>query len=198
MARRTGSTAEDTRARLHDAATRLFARHGFAAVSMRQIAAEMGVQAGTLYLYTPDKQALLAELMQQHLQALMAALAALPALDDPLARLDQFARFHVTWHIDRPEAVVIAYMELRNLTPDNFARIEAGRRAYENALEAILRDGAARGVMAVPDARLATMALIALLTGVTQWYREGGRLSRAEVAAIYAGMAVRAVLPPAG
>lgn len=198
MARRTGSTAEETRARLHDAATRLFARHGFAAVTMRQIAAEMGVQVGTLYLYTPDKQALLADLMQQHLRALMTALAALPVPDDPVARLEQFARFHVTWHIDRPDAVVIAYMELRNLTPDNFARIEAGRRAYEGALEAILRDGAARGVLAVPDARLATMALIALLTGVTHWFREGGRLTRAEVAGIYAGMAVRAVLPPAG
>ena len=61
------------------------------------------------------------------------------------------------------------------------------------ALEAILRDGVAVGAFRVPDAKLATRALIAMLTGVTQWFRDGGRLARAEVEAIYAEMALRAV-----
>ncbi len=193
MARRSGSTAEDTRARLRAAALRLFARQGYAAVSMRQIAAEVGVQAGALYLYTPDKQGLLYDLMQGHLAELHAALAGLPRLSDPAARLERFARFHVTWHLDRPEAVFVAYMELRNLSPENFVAVEAGRRAYEDALEAILRDGQAAGVFAVADTRLTTLALIAMLTGVTQWFREGGRLSRAQVADHYAAMALNAV-----
>jgi hypothetical protein len=84
-------------------------------------------------------------------------------------------------------------MELRNLEPANFTAIEALRRRYENMLEAILRDGRAAGVFAVPDTKLATLALIAMLTGVTNWYREGGRLGRAEVEAIYAAMALNAV-----
>ena len=45
----------------------------------------------------------------------------------------------------------------------------------------------------LPDTKLATLALIAMLTGVTNWYREGGRLSRADVEAIYADMALKAV-----
>ena len=48
-------------------------------------------------------------------------------------------------------------------------------------------------VFRVSDPRLATMALIAMLTGVTAWYREGGRLGRAEVEAIYWDMVRRAV-----
>jgi len=40
---------------------------------MRQIAAEVGVQAGALYLYTPDKQTLLFDLMIEHLDQLQAA-----------------------------------------------------------------------------------------------------------------------------
>lgn len=193
MARRTGSNAQITGPRMRAAALRLFARHGYAAVSMRQIAAEVGVQAGALYLYTPDKQALLYDLMQAHMDDLLAAHDALPQDGGPAARLDRFARFHVTFHLDRPEAVFIAYMELRNLTPDNFARIEAARRAYEDRLEAILRDGRAAGAFDLPDPKLATLALIAMLTGVTNWYRDGGRLGRAEVADIYARMALRAV-----
>ncbi len=194
MARRSGSQGEVTGQRLREAALRLFARHGYAAVSMRRIAAEVGVQAGALYLYTPDKQTLLFELMRGHLEHLLAVWAAeddaaLPAAE----RLGRFAQFHVGYHLDRPDLVFIAYMELRNLEPANFAVIEGLRRHYEDALEAILRAGQLQGAFAVPDTRLAAMALIALLTGVTTWYREGGRLGRTQVAEIYADMALKAV-----
>ena len=95
MARKTGSHSDITGPRIRAVAERLFARHGYAAVSMRQIAAEVGVQAGALYLYTPDKQSLLADMMREHLEALLAALAGLPVQDDPAEALAQFARFHV-------------------------------------------------------------------------------------------------------
>ena len=193
MARKTGSHSDITGPRIRAAALKLFARHGYAAVSMRQIAAEVGVQAGALYLYTPDKQSLLAELMADHMETVLAALAQEPMPADPVGRLDAFARFHVRFHLERPEAVFVAYMELRNLEPARFARIEALRRRYEDALESILRDGVAAGAFRIPDTKLATLALIAMLTGVTTWYREGGRLGRAEVAGIYADMACKAV-----
>lgn len=193
MARKTGSHGEITGPRLRQAARALFARHGFAAVSMRQIAAEVGVQAGALYLYTPDKQSLLFDLMRQHLEELLAAVDTEPRPETPTERLAGFVRFHIRYHLDRPEEVFIAYMELRNLTPGNFAAIEALRHAYEARLEAILRDGMAAGAFEVADSKLATLGVIAMLNGVTQWYRDGGRLSRDEVEAIYAEMALRAV-----
>ncbi|MDP3959674.1 MAG: TetR/AcrR family transcriptional regulator [Pseudorhodobacter sp.] len=193
MARKTGSHSDITGPRVRAAALRLFASAGYAAVSMRQIAAEVGVQAGALYLYTEGKQSLLFDLMQGHMDDLLAALAALPPLPDPRARLDQFARFHIAFHLERLDAVFIAYMELRNLAPENFARIEALRHRYEGALQAILRDGVAVGQFHLPDTRLATLALIAMLTGVTNWYRASGRLTRVEVETIYAEMALRAV-----
>jgi AcrR family transcriptional regulator len=55
MARTQGSHSDITGPRLRAVALALFARHGFAAVSMRRIAGEVGVQAGALYNYTPDK-----------------------------------------------------------------------------------------------------------------------------------------------
>ncbi len=193
MARKTGSHAEITGPRIRAAAARLFARHGFAAVSMRRIAAEVGVQAGALYLYTPDKQTLLFELMRDHLEDLLAAWAAADAPGPPDARLARFVRFHIGFHLARPDDVFIAYMELRNLESGNFAAIEALRRRYEDALEAILRAGREAGLFAIPDTKLATMALIAMLTGVNTWYREGGRLSGDDVAEIYTDMALKAV-----
>lgn len=193
MARKTGSHSEITGPRVREAALRLFARHGFAAVSMRQIAAEVGVQAGALYLYTPDKETLLFDLLKAHMDDLLAAWANADKGDDPRAQLETFVRFHIGFNLDRPEAVFLSYMELRNLNPANFTIIEGLRRDYETNLETILKTGSDTGVFATPDTKLATMAIIAMLTGVTTWYRTGGRLARDSVADIYVDMVCKSV-----
>ena len=193
MARKTGSHSEITGPRIRDAALKLFARHGFAAVSMRQIAAEVGVQAGALYLYTPDKETLLFDLLKAHMDDLLAAWDADDPGGGPVARLEGFVRFHIRFNLERPDAVFLSYMELRNLGAANFAAIEALRKTYETRLETILRDGQGAGDFALPDTKIATLAIISMLTGVNTWYREGGRLSRAAVGDLYWDMVRKSV-----
>lgn len=192
MARTAGSHSDITGPRVRAAALRLFAAGGYAAVSMRAIAAEVGVQAGALYNYTPDKQSLLFDLMQGHMTDLLAEMPQ-QASSPPLDQLRDFVAFHIRFHADRPDEVFIAYMELRNLSPENFAVIEGLRRQYENRLEAILRAGVASGDFAVADSKIVTLAIIAMLTGVNTWYRAGGRLSLDEVVAQYWDMVRKAV-----
>jgi AcrR family transcriptional regulator len=180
MARTAGSHSGITGPKVRQAALELFAKHGYAAVSMRQIAGEVGVQAGALYNYTHDKQSLLFDLMKSHMTELMAALPADNAAQ-PSEMLEHFVRFHIAFHHERPEAVFIAYMELRNLNDQNFAVIEELRGAYETRLESILIAGQASGAWDVKDAKIATFAVIAMLTGVNTWFRSAGRLSLAEV-----------------
>lgn len=193
MARTQGSHSDITGPRIRKAALNLFARHGYAAVSMRQIAKEVGVQAGALYNYTPDKQSLLYRLMREHMQELLSALDALERCDDCQQALRRFVGFHIRFHLQRPDEVFIAYMELRNLSPENFAEIEDLRRQYENALEDILHSGQQAGQFAIPDTKIATLAVIAMLNGVMTWYRSGGRLSLDEVEQIYWNMVHKAV-----
>jgi len=193
MARTQGSHSGITGPKVRQAALRLFARHSYAAVSMRQIAAEVGLQAGALYNYTPDKQSLLYDLMKSHLLELLAAYDGLPDCPRPLPALKAFTRFHIRFHAERPDEVFIAYMELRSLDQENFEEIEALRRAYERRLEDVLERGVAAGVFDVPDTRIAAMALIAMLTGVNTWYRPGGRLSLPQVQELYWQMARKAV-----
>ena len=195
MARKAGSHADITGPAIRAAALRLFARFGYAAVSMRQIAAEVGVGAGALYLYTPDKQTLLFDLMHDHMAALLEAWEAAPKGDTPEGQLEAFVSFHIDFHIDRPDAVFLAYMELRNLSPENFAVIEGLRRRYEDRLEKILIEGQKTGAFKVEDARVTTMALIAMLAGIHVWYRDGGRLSRARIQTLYRELVRRTVSP---
>ena len=193
MARKTGSHAEITGPAIRDAALSLFARSGYAAVSMREIAKTVGVRAGALYLYTPDKQTLLFDLLNDHMTQLLEAWQKAKSGTSPIERLEAFVRFHVNYHFDRSDEVFLSYMELRNLSDDNFAEIETLRRSYEAELEAILEAGHEAGDFRLPDVRVSTMALIAMLTGVMTWYREDGRLSRDRIQRIYWNMAKRMV-----
>lgn len=181
MARKAGSHAEITGPAIHDAALKLFSRSGYAAVSMREIAAEVGVRAGALYLYTPDKQTLLFDMMRDHLEALAAAWDAARSGDTPPERLRVFVDFHVEYHFDLRDKVFVSYMELRNLSDENFKVIQKLRREYERELERILADGLASGDFRFEDVRVTTRALLAMLLGYITWFRGGGRLDKEDI-----------------
>ena len=185
MARKTGSHSEITGPKIKQAALVLFARHGFAAVTMRQIAANVGVQAGAIYNYTPDKQNLLFDLLDGHMVDLLSKWAVELVPKNPIAALDHFVAFHLDFHIKRPELVFISYMELRNLSEANFKAIVEQRRIYEKIIYNLILSGVVSGDFLVPDPKITSLALIALLTGPVDWFREDGRLTSDELTRQY-------------
>lgn len=188
MARTVGSVGSETAKRVLKEASTLFAHKGYAAVSMRQIANKCGLQAGALYNHFPTKQSILRRMMVEHMDHLIASYGKLERETDPLDALEQFARFHITYHIARPEEVFIAYMELRNLEPDPYAEVMHLRQRYERILRGILREGVASGDIKIDDVSVTAMAIISMLTGVNTWFRYGGRLKMDEIEAIYVNM----------
>jgi len=193
MARKTGSHSDITGPKVQQAALRLIAQHGFAAVSMRQIASEVGIQAGALYNYISDKQSLLFELLRSHMEDLLAARRASGSTGTPEKRLEEFTRFHIRWHLPRGDQVFISYMELRNLEPENFAEIERLRKHYEDELQGILEDGLDQGLFRIVDSKVTTLALIAMLTGVSNWYRADGRLPLERIEGLYVDLVRKTV-----
>ena len=67
------------------------------------------------------------------------------------------------------------------------------RSAYEQVLADMLRMGVAEGAFDVPDEKVASMAIIAMLTGVNTWFRKDGRLSLQDVQDTYWQMVARMV-----
>ena len=195
MPRTIGSYSQNTQTLVRQSAERLFARHGYAAVSMRQLASDVGVQVGTIYNYTKDKQALLFTIMSEHMTELLKAWSREGLRLDPIEQLSRFLNFHLDYHLARRDAVFIAYMELRNLDDTNFAQIETLRRQYEDALEQILVAGKKTKSFDIADTRITTLAIIGMLTEVVTWYREDGRLKLDEVKSHYRKMVLRMVVP---
>lgn len=194
MARTTGSDGGRTETAIRDAAAVLIARYGYEAMSMRQLAGEVGVQAAALYRYFPTKEDLLFILMREHMEALNAAwLAARPVDAGPMARLSAYVENHIAFHIGRRHSTHVSNMELRSLSPERLTGILKLRTAYEKELRAILRDGAAAGVFVLEEVELTAMALIQMMTGVIVWFRPDERLSVVGVTETYLQMTMRLV-----
>lgn len=188
MARTTGSKGQKTAQTIRDESLKLFAQDGYAAVSMRMIADAVGVGVSALYNHYPTKQALLMDLLTKHMQQLLSEWAAFaPNALPAQAALDRFARFHIRYHITRPDEVFLSYMELRSLLPENFEKLDSLRRQYETILTDILKD------LPVADPKITAMAILGMLTGATTWYKPGGRLSAQEIEDIYARLALNCV-----
>ncbi|TYR34252.1 TetR/AcrR family transcriptional regulator [Mesorhizobium microcysteis] len=194
MARTAGSDGGKTQAAIRDAAISLIARFGYEAVSMRQLAAEVGVQAAALYRYFPTKEDLLYDLMTAHMQALLASWQeARPSTAEPAPRLAAFVRNHIRFHVERRHSTHVNNMELRSLSRDRLTAILRLRASYEKELRQILRDGAEQGAFTVEDVTLTAMAIIQMVTGVIVWFRPDERLSVAEVTDTYHKMTMRLV-----
>ena len=194
MARKVGSVGAETADKVRSAAVSLFARYGYAAVSMRQIAREIDLQAGAIYNHFPTKQHLLRGLLVDHMERLFRAWQEQEDQNlPPVEALIAFVRLHIRYHVQCGDEVFISYMELRNLEEDNFVEIKSLRRGYENNLRRILTAGTEAGFFRIGDLHVTTMAIIAMLTGITSWYRNDGRLSLDEIEEFYIDMIAGAV-----
>jgi AcrR family transcriptional regulator len=194
MARIAGKVTEQTVLDMKRAATRLIAMHGFEGMNLRMLADEIGVKAGSFYNHIESKESLLHMLLSDTMAELKAGLdAALAGAADPADALRRFVAFHIEFHAVRRDQVFIGNAELRSLSAAHRRDIVAQRDAYEKRLAAILRAGEAAGRFAPGDVRIATYALIAMLTGVCTWYRAGGRLTVPQLVRQYTRMAFGAV-----
>ncbi len=161
---------------------------------MRQLAAEVGVQAAAIYRYYPTKEDLLQSLLLEHMEKLIAGWEATDLGDgDPVERLAAFVRHHVGFHIARRHSTHVSNMELRSLSPERLTAILNLRSAYEKNLRQILREGAEAGLFDIDDVGLTAMAIIQMITGVIVWFRPDERLSVEEVTDTYLKMTLRLV-----
>src|SRR5579859_1550922 len=175
MSRTAGSHGPATLAAIRKSGLRLIYEHGYEALTLRRLAADVGILPGSLYNHIRTKQDLLFALVRDHMTDLLANLdRALAGRTDPTDALTAFVRLHVTYHMERRYEVYIANSELRSLEPANRTSIVALREAYETRLVEILERGAAAGRFQVADIRVGAFAIIAMLTGICAWYRPDG------------------------
>lgn len=162
MARTKGSTAETTKPRIRAAAARLMAAHGYDGLTMRAIGAEVGLRAGAIYRYFPDKASLAKDLLEGALSERDAALGTVDTSDKPLKTLENFANRYLEWRMRPAGTAGMIERCLPALDGDGIA-LGAAHVAPATQVEAILTAGQEDGTFRLPDSHAAAMAVLAVL-----------------------------------
>lgn len=195
MSRTKGSSGPKTKAAIHAAGRALIYKHGYEGMNLRELADAVGLQQGSLYNHFRSKQQMLFDLMKEHLVTIIDELKNVLARDsDPLEQMKAFIAFHLTYHMQRQDEVYINNSELRSLEPANLRKINALRYEYERLVIGIIEAGIQTKQFKVSEPRVAAFALIALLTGICNWYKPGGRLSKTKLVDIHTEMALRSLV----
>src|SRR6185436_16852166 len=103
----------DKRERILAAAERIFARHGFFAARVSEIAKEAGVADGTIYLYFKSKDDLLISLFESRMKQVNNLLRTAVAGRPPPEQLRALIRVYLRMVSDEPAAVEVLTIELR-------------------------------------------------------------------------------------
>ena len=191
----TGAT-QSTEARIQREATELFYERGYHATSMRDIAARVGIKAGSLYNHFPSKEALFFQIAEGVMQNLLAAgRQAVASAPEPRDQLRALVRAHVVYDAQQRFRAKVADDQLNALGPERRADVVAVRDAYEQLWRDVLDAGRSAHGWVVPDTPVVTFAITTMCTAVDVWYRENGRLTPTGVADVYEQLVLGALEP---
>lgn len=170
----------EKRARILDAAEQVFAKHGFFAAKVADIAREAGVADGTIYLYFKSKDDLLISLFESRMERVNQLLAdGLAGITSPLEKLRAFVRTYLTLVSQQPSVAEVLTVELRQSS--KFMKSYANPRFTEllRLLASIVTAGQRAGELdkTLPAPMVARMIFGILDELATAWLLDGERSS---------------------
>lgn len=175
-----------SREKLLAISARRFAKGGFEATSMRDIAGEAGMLVGSMYYHFPSKNELIAAVYESGVAEIGAAVdAAIARARTPWSRLEAACIAHLDSLLaDRAHAAVMT-ADLSRLDPRLRRRLVVMRDGYEKRFVGL--------VMALPlaasmDRTLWRLQLLGALNWTPTWYRPGAKSPKAIARALVAAL----------
>jgi AcrR family transcriptional regulator len=157
---------EESRERIVSSALRLFARHGYAATSVRMIAEEAGISPGLLYNYYDGKAALLRAIFEQSMRDVQASFALAAGGATPNVQIERLV--HGAFGIVRENLAFWRLTYQLRMQPgvleDLGEHVRAWPEAIRRQLERLLR------ATGVPSPAVEARLLFASIDGAAQHY----------------------------
>jgi AcrR family transcriptional regulator len=186
MPRSRAATYDDQRALILARAAEVFARRGYTAASMNEVAAACAVSKATLYHYVRDKHALLAQIAAEHVARLEALVREVKAQRLPAAtELDALIRRFTAAYAGAQHEHRVLTEDVKFLRDAERAAVEAGQRrvvaAFAGAIARVRPDLA-------PLATPLAMLLFGMINWTFTWMKPGGALTHDMLAPIAAAL----------
>jgi TetR/AcrR family fatty acid metabolism transcriptional regulator len=169
------SRGGDKRQRILDAAVRVFAKKGFYATRVSEVAKAAGVADGTIYLYFKSKEELLVSLFEDRVERLLAFLQTeLPATAGASAKLRRIIELQLGLLEGERDLAEVVTVILRQSTKLMKEYAAPKFTAYLDAIARVVAEGQASGELRSDvSPHLAARAIFGALDGITMTWAHG-------------------------
>lgn len=170
---------EQRRHQIIKTAASLFAAKGFDATSMRDIAADLDMNAGSLYYHFKSKEQLFVAVHSAGVNSLLEAVKArIQGLEDPWERLEEAAAAHCEALFDSADLMILLVPKFPSGIDAYRHELIKQRDKYEEIIRGLVAD------LPLPqhiDRNVFRLHFIGALNWTQTWYRPGSRLSADEI-----------------
>ena len=171
----------------------LFQERGFRGSTLDALAERLKVTKPFIYQFFDSKQELLATVYERGAQHLLASIDGYLDSQSPAAkRLHDFVRSFALQNIESRAISVVFSQEESELPAKTLEAIRAIHRQFDTKLASLIEDGNRTGEFKVQEPHIAGLAISGMVRWIHRWYQDG-RLSAAEIAALFADYALNLV-----
>ncbi len=192
--------AQERRREILLGAARAFARGGYDATNMDQIAQACGLAKGHIYHYFRSKEEIFTQIRMDAVGRLIERLTAIAPIahDDPELALRKAIATVIARILEEEGRYEPLLPDPVSLSPENRNRIRTLGRRYEQMFVDILRRGIDKGIFVRGDPKLMTFVILRAALTVANWYREGGKWKPRWIVKQVTEQLVRSARQPAG
>jgi AcrR family transcriptional regulator len=178
--------------RLLVAAARLFKNKGYERTTVRDLAAEIGIQSGSLFHHYKSKEAILQAVMEETIVLNTALMQdALALADSPRDKVLALVRCELQSILgETGEAMSVLVYEWRSLKAESQKHILTLRDAYEQIWLDTLEEARNAGMVQI-DAFILRRFLTGALSWTTNWYKPDGEMTLEQLAEYALSLAVK-------
>ncbi|HWB62033.1 MAG TPA: TetR/AcrR family transcriptional regulator [Chitinophagales bacterium] len=177
------ASVSNTRLVIRQKAEKLFREKGYAAVGMRELAKEVGIEAPSIYNHYKSKDDVLREICFDIADQFFKAFGTVDGNEkSSVKKLRAAIRSHVGVIANNIEASSVFFHEWMFLEEPHLAKFKKMRFDYEQGFRDIIERGKKKGDFKNVNTRLATFTIFSALNATYDLYKSKEKLSTEEIA----------------
>lgn len=162
-------------------AAKLFKKKGYSAVTMRDLAKALDMQAASLYNHITSKQSILQDIILDIAEEFTSGMAMVLAKDNSnVERLNALIALHVRIAVENPEGLAALNTDWMHLEEklDYYLQL---RNDYENNFRTIIANGIENSQIKTIDVEVILFSMLSTLRSLYLWLPKKGTVNQADL-----------------
>jgi AcrR family transcriptional regulator len=170
-------------------AARLFAQHGYRAVTIDMVSEDMGYSKSSIYYYFKNKEEILWRVFDTIYETYVtSAQETRDEFKGPVQTMRDLIQQHLITVMEHHDWTTIFFQNEGELSKDRQRLIRNRKRAYNAILETVYKEGVSAGVFRDIPPHIAVNGILGMCNSVFVWYDELRSTKAEEVAAHFVSL----------